>query len=72
MVTALSFIALYLMFGVLAAALIFSGPEKHESHIDVSHLVFVVVLWPATGAWYLLSGLESPHFRNPFWTGGKQ
>jgi hypothetical protein len=72
MVTILSAIGLYLMVGVLAAALIFSGPEKHQSYIDLWHLVFIIILWPTVGAWYLLSSLESPHFRNPFWSGGKQ
>jgi hypothetical protein len=60
------------MVGVLAAALIFSGPEKYESYIDVSHLVFIVFFWPVFGAWYAISNFESPHFRNPFWYGRKQ
>ena len=67
MVTILIFIALYLMFGVLAAALVYSGPEKEQSCIEVVPLIFIILVWPAVGLWYVFNTLETPSFRNPFW-----
>jgi len=66
-------LASYLLIGVLVAALVYSGPEKNESYIEVANLLFIIVFWPAVGAWYLLPAVISnlPHIRNPFWTGGK-
>jgi len=70
MITILSIIALYLFFGLLTLALVLKGPEKYQSTVELSYLIFTVLIWPAVLAWLLASRIESPTIRNPFWKRG--